>query len=128
MKNVSPANNPARKIAAKGNVWGKAMKNLTPQQWKLVRALVVCLLLLGVALTPFIAPFAQRKDVPVKVTDVSSRKTGNGTVVTVSADAPLTRTQTWQDDEGFHLVLPSAGPGGLKGLPRGVVVRNLGRS
>ena len=46
---------------------------------------------------------------------VSSRKTGNGTVVTVSADAPLNRTQTWQDEEGFHMSLPGASPGSMKG-------------
>lgn len=77
---------------------------------------------------PALAPLAQKKEGPVQVTGVSSHKSGESTVVTVSADAPLTRTQTWQDDEGFHLSLIGAGPGSLKALPRGVIVRNLGRS
>jgi HEAT repeat protein len=129
MKNVSPANNSARKFAAQGKLWVKAMRNLTPQRRKLAaRALTMSLLLLSVALTPILAPFAQKKEGTVKVTGVSSHKSGDGTVVTVSADAPLTRTQTWQDEEGFHLTLPNAGPGDLKGLPRGVTVRNLGKS
>ena len=51
MKNVSPANNSARKFAAHGNLWVTAMRNLTPQRWKIARALSVSVLLLGVALT-----------------------------------------------------------------------------
>jgi HEAT repeat protein len=128
MKNFSPANNTARKNAAQGNSSRRAMRNLTSHQRKIARVVCVSLLLLGIALVPTVSPFAQKKDGPVNVTGVSSRKTGDGAVVTVSADAPLTRTQTWQDEEGFHLTLPGAGPGQLKGLPRGVTVRNLGKS
>ena len=62
------------------------------------------------------------------MTGVSSRKTGDGTVVSLSADSALTRTQTWQDDEGFHMSLPDASAAGLKTLPRGVTVRNLGKT
>ncbi|MDQ3817747.1 MAG: HEAT repeat domain-containing protein, partial [Acidobacteriota bacterium] len=105
------------------------MRKLTPQQWKIVRAATGSLLLLAIALLPIVSQHAQRrKEGPYKVTGVSSRKTGDGTVVTVSADAPLTRTQTWQDEEGFHMSLPGASPGMIKGVPRGVTVRNLGRS
>jgi HEAT repeat protein len=128
MKKFSPANNTAMKNAAQGNSPRRAMRNLTSRRWKIARAVSVSLLLLGIALVPTVSPFAQRKDGPVNVTGVSSRKTGDGAVVTVSADAPLTRTQTWQDEEGFHLTLPGAAPGQLKGLPRGVIVRNLGKS
>lgn len=128
MKKFSPANKTARKNAAQGNSPRRAMTNLTPRRWKVARAATVSLLLLGIALVPTVSPFAQKKDGPVNVTGVSSRKTGDGAVVTVSADAPLTRTQTWQDEEGFHLTLPGANPGQLKGLPRGVIVRNLGKS
>lgn len=128
MKKFSPANNTARNNAAQGNSPRRALRSLTPHQWKIARAVSVSLLLLGIALVPRVSPFAQKKDGPVNVTGVSSHKTGNGSVVTVSADAPLTRTQTWQDDEGFHLTLPNTGPGQLKGLPRGVIVRNLGKS
>jgi HEAT repeat protein len=128
MKNVSPANNTAKKNVAHGAFQPRAIRNLTTRQWKIARSLCVSLLLLGIALVPMVTPFAQRKDGPVKVTGVSSHKTGDGAVVTVSADAPLTRTQTWQDDEGFHLVMTGAGPGLIKGLPRGVTVRNLGKS
>lgn len=95
----------------------------------LARTLSVGLLLAGVALVPTLSPFAQkRKDAPYTVTGVSSSQAGGATVVSVSADAPLTRTQTWQDEEGFHMSLPGATPGALKGLPKGVTVRNLGKS
>lgn len=95
----------------------------------LARTLSVGLLLAGVALVPTLSPFAQkRKDAPYTVTGVSSSQAGGATVVSVQADAPLTRTQTWQDEEGFHMSLPGASPGALKGLPKGVTVRNLGKS
>ena len=105
------------------------MRDKSSPQRKVVRALGVSLLLLAIALMPTVSPFAQkRREGPYKVTGVSSRKSGDGTVVTVSADAPLTRTQTWQDEEGFHMSLPDASPDAIKGLPRGVTVRNLGKS
>jgi len=128
MKNVSPANNSATKFAALGKLRVKAMRKLISQRWTIARSLFMSLLLLSVALMPALAPLAQKKEGPAQVTGVSSHKSGESTVVTVSADAPLTRTQTWQDEEGFHLVMPNTGPGSLKALPRGVTVRNLGRS
>ncbi|HKQ52772.1 MAG TPA: hypothetical protein VJT74_10410, partial [Pyrinomonadaceae bacterium] len=95
----------------------------------LARTLSVGLLLVGTVAVPTLSPFAQkRKDAPYKVTGVTSSQSGGSTVVSVSADAPLTRTQTWQDEEGFHMSLPGASPGALKGLPKGVTVRNLGKS
>jgi hypothetical protein len=125
MKNFSTANNSAEKISARR----KIAVNDGPPRRKVVRSVTVGLVLLAIALTPLRSPFAQkRKEGPYKVTGVSSRKAGDGTVVTVSADAPLTRTQTWQDEEGFHMSLPDASPGLIKGLPRGVTVRNLGKS
>jgi hypothetical protein len=129
MKNVSSANNAVKKNAAQGKFPRRAMSHhLAQRRGKIARTAFVGLLLLGIALVPTVAPFAQRKEGPVKVTGVSSHKTSDGAVVTVSADAPLTRTQTWQDEEGFHVSLVGAGPGQIKGLPRGVTVRNLGKS
>ena len=129
MKNDSRAKNAAEMNVAQSLLPSRAGKNLSPRRRKIVRAFSVSLLLLGVALMPTVSPFAQkRKDGPYNVTGVSSRKSGDGTVVTVAADAPLNRTQTWQDEEGFHMSLPGASPSSLKGLPRGVTVRNLGKS
>ena len=87
------------------------------------------LLLLGaVGLAPFIAPLAQHgRDVPVNVTSIGTRRTAQGAVITLSADAPLNRTQTWQDAEGFHVTLPYAGQSPVKG-GAGVKVRRIGNS
>jgi HEAT repeat protein len=126
MKNDSSAKQAAERCAAES---GRRQPILTARSKKFLRSFYVSLLLLGVALMPTVSPIAQRrKDEPYKVTGVSSRKAGDTTVVTVAADAPLNRTQTWQDEEGFHMSLPGASPGSIKGLPRGVTVRNLGKS
>jgi HEAT repeat protein len=129
MKNDSPAKNITEKNLAQSQFPSRAGSNLSPRGWKIARAFSVSAVLLGIALVPSVSPLAQkRKEEPYKVTGVSSRKAGDSTVVTVSADAPLNRTQTWQDEEGFHMSLPGASPGSIKGLPRGVIVRNLGKS
>ncbi len=130
MKNNSSAKNAVVKCAAlKSQSHLSAGRTPSPRGWKIARAFSVSALLVAVALMPTVSPFAQkRKEAPYKVTDVTSRKTGDGTVVTVSADAPLNRTQTWQDDEGFHMSLPGASAASMKGLPRGVIVRNLGKT
>lgn len=129
MKNDPRAKNAAEMNVAQSLPPSVAGKNLSSRRWKNVRAFSVSLLLLSLALMPTLSPFAQkRKEEPYQVTGVSSRKSGDSTVVTVSADAPLNRTQTWQDEEGFHMSLPGATPGSIKGLPRGVTVRNLGKS
>jgi HEAT repeat protein len=130
MKNDSPANNATVRCAApKSKLPFGGRENLSPRQWKIARAFSVMLLFIVIALMPAVSPFAQkRNEAPYKVTGVSSQKTSEGTVVTVSADAQLNRTQTWQDNEGFHMSLPGASPGSIKGLPRGVIVRNLGKT
>ena len=120
MKKALSANNPKN---------GSPAPTLAARGRRVARTLSVGLLLAGVALVPTLSPFAQkRKDAPYTVTGVSSSQSSGATVVSVQADAPLTRTQTWQDEEGFHMSLPGASPGALKGLPKGVTVRNLGKS
>jgi HEAT repeat protein len=87
-----------------------------------VFALGLCL----TVLTPH-APLAQRRaEQGANVTGVSTRPTERGAVVSITGDAPLTRAQTWQDEEGFHVV-------GYKwamksGAPRGIKVRRVGDS
>ncbi len=77
-------------------------------------------------LTPF-APRAQKaKEAAVNVTGVSTRADARGAVVTVTGDAALSRAQTWQDDEGFHIVGYRWSMGA--GAPRGVKVRRVGDS
>jgi HEAT repeat protein len=79
-------------------------------------------------LFPLVAPQAQRpKESGVNVTGVSARASGSDAVVSIAADGPLTRAQTWQDGEGFHVVV-YRGQGNFGGVPRGVKVRRVGES
>ena len=76
------------------------------------------------------APRAQRRTEPeVKVTGIASRTSDAGAVVSISADGNLTRAQTWQDGDGFHVVLPK-GQTALRnsGAPRNVRIQRVGDS
>jgi HEAT repeat protein len=121
MKNALPSN----------HVAGSEPTPDRPQHTRrrFARLLTLTLLLAAVAFVPSLALRAQKaKDSPVHVAGVSERKTASGSVITLSADMPLTRTQTWQDSEGFHLILPHAGRSQVKGIPKGVRVRQLNES
>ncbi|HWW77827.1 MAG TPA: hypothetical protein VNZ44_20655, partial [Pyrinomonadaceae bacterium] len=69
-------------------------------------------------------PHAQQryKEPTVTVTSVSS----SGNTVSISADGSLNRAQTWQDAEGFHVVLVNGEAAG--GAGGGVKVRRVGSS
>ncbi|MGI8655802.1 MAG: HEAT repeat domain-containing protein [Pyrinomonadaceae bacterium] len=103
----------------------KAMKNSAHTSTKLIRISSALLLTGAVALTPSVAQHS--KDMPVNVTSISTRRTAQGGVVTLTADTPLNKTQTWQDAEGFHVTLPYAGQSPVKG-GAGVKVRRVGNS
>ncbi|HEV2862222.1 MAG TPA: HEAT repeat domain-containing protein [Pyrinomonadaceae bacterium] len=68
-------------------------------------------------------PRAQQRysEPPVSVTGVST----NGGTVSISADGSLNRAQTWQDPEGFHVILVN---GKMAGPANGVKVRRVGNS
>ncbi|HEX8163983.1 MAG TPA: HEAT repeat domain-containing protein [Pyrinomonadaceae bacterium] len=92
--------------------------------------LALAALALFVAAFPWLlATRAQRssKEPTVNVTGVSARPAGGGEVVSITADAPLSRAQTWQDEEGFHVV-GYKWVGQFAGAPRGVKVRRVGNS
>lgn len=69
-------------------------------------------------------PRAQQRytEPTVKVTSVTT----SGNVVSISADGSLGRAQTWQDPEGFHIVLVNGQAGG--GVGGGVKTRRVGNS
>jgi HEAT repeat protein len=70
---------------------------------------------------------AQASETPVTVSSVSTHVTPTGgTVVTIGADGPLNRAQTWQDKDGFHVVVPDSGVSDLVRSGRGVRVRRIG--
>src|SRR5437764_12897642 len=69
-------------------------------------------------------PNAQQryKEPTVRVT----RVTTSGNTVSISADGSLSRAQTWQDPEGFHVVLVNGQADAAS--TRGVKVRRVGNS
>jgi HEAT repeat protein len=92
--------------------------------------LALAALALFVAAFPWLlATRAQRssKEPTVNVTGVTARPATGGEVVSITADAPLSRAQTWQDEEGFHVV-GYKWVGQFTGAPRGVKVRRVGNS
>jgi HEAT repeat protein len=70
-------------------------------------------------------PHAQQRytEPSVKVTSVTT----NGNVVSISADGSLGRAQTWQDPEGFHIVLVN-GQAAAGASGAGVKTRRVGNS
>ena len=106
------------------------MRNLSHKFSRRTRVAVAGVALaVAVALCPLVVPQAQRaKESGVNVTSVSARTSAGGNaVVSIAADAPLNRAQTWQDGEGFHIVVYK-GQGSFRGVPRGVKVRRVGES
>lgn len=82
---------------------------------------------LGAALVlggPDVPRAQQRRGEPqVTVTGINA----SGSTVSISASGSMNRAQTWQDSEGFHVVLPN-GQTALGGTARGVKVRRVGNS
>jgi HEAT repeat protein len=78
---------------------------------------------------PWLATRAQRAshEPVVNVTGISVRTSAGGEIVSLTADAPLSRAQTWQDEEGFHVV-GYKWTGAFAGVPRGIKVRRVGDS
>jgi HEAT repeat protein len=71
---------------------------------------------------------AQKLDVPTTIKNVSSQGSMGGTVVSIAADGSLSRAQTWQDTEGYHVVLPNTVTLDTLKTGRGVKIRRVGNS
>ncbi|MGI9067652.1 MAG: HEAT repeat domain-containing protein [Pyrinomonadaceae bacterium] len=95
-------------------------------RFRLVTVLALSLAAIGAA--PLLVSQAQKLDVPVTVKSVSSQGSSFGTVVSIAADGSLSRAQTWQDNEGYHVVLPNTVPVDSLKTGRGVKVRKVGDS
>lgn len=105
------------------------MSNIIIHTGKVARASSLTLLLALLALKPSDQAQAQKaNEAQLNITEIQSRRTSTGTVVSLMADGSLTRTQSWNDGEGFHLTFPYAGRSPIKRLPKGVKVRRLDRS
>jgi HEAT repeat protein len=106
------------------------MRNQTSTYNTYARVAVVISIFAAIAILPFGHSLAQRgsKKTSPKVTGVSSKKTGSGEVISLSADSSLNGIQTWQDPNGtFHLVVPNAGDSAITNTP-GVKMRRVGNS
>ena len=93
---------------------------------RLVAALAFSLLAIGVC--PYLISQAQRAHAPNRVWNVAAQPAGSGTMVSIAADSPLSRTQNWQDSEGYHVVLPNTVAADSLKTVRGVRVRRVGTS
>ena len=82
----------------------------------------------AIGIVPLLVSQAQRLYMPVRVSNVSAQVSGSGTVVSILADGSLARAQTWQDNEGFHVVLPSTVAADSLKTARGLKVRRVGSS
>jgi HEAT repeat protein len=88
----------------------------------------VILLLAAVGVVPALVSRAQKLDGLTTVKGVSSQGSSTGTVVSIAADGSLKSAQTWQDNEGYHVVLPNTVPAEALKLGRGVRLRKVGDS
>ncbi|MDQ2976254.1 MAG: HEAT repeat domain-containing protein [Acidobacteriota bacterium] len=96
-----------------------------PLVFRLVTALSM---FFAITVAPVFVSQAQKLDVPAKVSNVTAQPSSTGTVVSIAADSSLGRAQTWQDSEGYHVVLPNAIPTASLKATRGVKVRRVGHS
>jgi hypothetical protein len=94
--------------------------------FRLLAALSLLFAVIGVG--PLLVSQGQKLNEPVKVSNVTSWGSNNGTVVSIAADGPLSSAQTWQDNEGYHVVLPNSVPVDSLKIGRGVRVRRVGNS
>lgn len=100
-----------------------------PDLFKIATKLATAVLLLVIATSAQHSELhAQEKIGPVTVSNVSTHSSANGTVVSIDANGPLNRAQTWQDSEGYHVVVPAAGTQNAIKVGSGIKVRQLDRS
>lgn len=64
----------------------------------------------------------------VKVNHVSTTSGTGGTSVSIAANGSLGRAQTWQDSEGYHVVIPDTVAAESMKTARGVKIRRVGTS
>lgn len=79
-----------------------------------------------VALVP--ASRVQAQKPPLRVSNVTANAEAGGTTVSISADGSLDGAQTWQDSEGYHVVIPNTVVAGPMKTARGLHVRRIGTS
>ncbi|MEP6717727.1 MAG: HEAT repeat domain-containing protein [bacterium] len=86
------------------------------------------IILAVVFILPLLASQAQRLRVPVKLSTIAVEPSDGATTISIIADGSLARAQTWQDTEGYHIVLPNTVAVDSPSVPRGVRTRRVGTS
>lgn len=86
-------------------------------------------LILTFVLTPLTETRPQEiKYSPLRVSSVVAQPSAVGTTISIVAEGSLRRAQTWQDSEGYHVVVPYAtAQNSIKPI-RGIKFRRLGQS
>ena len=64
----------------------------------------------------------------ISLSSVTATTANNRTLVSIGGDADLSRAQTWQDSEGYHVVVPNAITRESVKAIKGVRIRRVGRS
>jgi HEAT repeat protein len=100
-----------------------------PDLFKINARIAAAILLLVIASSAQNSPAQEQEKIgPVTVASVSTHSSANGTVVSIDANGPLNRAQTWQDREGYHVIVPSAGTQNAIKVDAGIKLRQLDRS
>jgi len=81
---------------------------------------------LWLILTPLLLARGQQPEASVALLDVTARPVSNTTLVTITADGSLSQAQTWQDQEGYHVVIPGGHPSESLKEGRGYRIRRSG--
>lgn len=86
-------------------------------------------LILVFALTPLTETSSQEiKYSPLRISSVTAQPSASGTTVSIVAEGSLRRAQTWQDRDGYHVVVPYATVQNSIKPVKGLKIRRLGQS
>src|SRR5690349_7917488 len=77
-------------------------------------------------LAPLLLARGQQPQSSLTLLDVTARPVSNTTLVTITADGSLSQAQTWQDQEGYHVVIPGGHPSESIKSGRGYRIRRSG--
>ncbi len=89
---------------------------------------LVALAMFLFAALAIVQPFLVQAQMPLNVTSLSANAGADSTTVSITANGSLGRAQTWQDGDGYHIVIPNATESSSFKTARGIKVRRIGSS
>ena len=93
------------------------------------QAILSTALILAFAVAPISETHAQEiKYSPLTVSNVAVQASANGTTVSIVGEGSLRRAQTWQDSDGYHVIVPYATAQNSIKPAKGIKIRRLGQS